>query len=200
MKTLIKKSLLIVAVLATTLTIANEDRTFSVNANAEKTTVSINDVEEGQQLSIIDQNNIVIYKETINKNGNYNKTFDLTALPNGDYFFELEKTLKVHTIPFTVAYNNVTFNKDKETVVYKPSVRLKSELLFVSQLSTRKSPLKIELFFDKDFNGDYELIHTETLENDITLDKVFKLSEKEKGNYKLVFTTEGRVFEEKFDL
>ena len=98
MKTLIKKSLLVVAVLATTLTIANEDRTFSVNANAEKTTVSINDVEEGQQLSIIDQNNIVIYKETINKNGNYNKTFDLTALPNGDYYFELEKTLKVHTI------------------------------------------------------------------------------------------------------
>ena len=60
MKTLIKKSLLVVAVLATTLTIANEDRTFSVNANAEKTTVRINDVKEGQKLSIIDKNNIVI--------------------------------------------------------------------------------------------------------------------------------------------
>lgn len=200
MKTLIKKSLLVVAVLATSLTFADEDKIFSVKSNANKTTVSINNVEQGELLSIIDENNIVIYKETINTKGLYNKTFDLTDLPNGNYFFELDKALKILTIPFNVNYNKVTFNKDEEVIVYKPTIRLKEELLFVSQLSMRKAPLKIEMFYDKDFTGNYELIHSETLKNNTTPEKIFKLSEKEKGRYKIVFTTEGRLFEEKFNL
>lgn len=200
MKTSIKKSLLAIALLITTLTFANDDRTFSVIANAEKTTVTIKNVEEGQQLSLIDENKVVIYKEKITKSGLYTKVFDLTSLPDGNYFFELNKNLQIHTIPFKVVYSEVTFDKSNEIVVYKPTIRLKEDLVLISQLSLREAPLKIELFYDKDQNGDYQLLHTETINNGITLEKVFKLSEKEKGNYKLVFTTEGRVFEKKFNL
>lgn len=199
MKNLIKKSALVVAVLITTLSVANEDKTFSVNANAEKTTVTIKNVEQGQQLSIIDNNNIVIYKERITKKGLYHKVFDLTALPDGNYYFELNKDLAIHTIPFNVIYNQVTFEKAKETIVYKPSVRVKDNLVLVSQLSLDKSPLNIELLFDKNNTGNFELIHEDKLTDAVSLEKIYKLSENEKGNYKLIFTTEGRVFEKKFN-
>ena len=40
-------------------------------------------------LSIVDMQGLALYKEAIEQNGFYSKGFDLTTLPKGDYFFEL---------------------------------------------------------------------------------------------------------------
>ncbi|MFI1772749.1 hypothetical protein, partial [Thalassobellus citreus] len=94
MKNLIKKSILLVTVFTTMLSIANETPNNNKKAYKE-TALTINNVSEGNLLTIKDYNGIVLYKELISVSGTYKKGFDLTALPSGNYFFEVDKDMEI---------------------------------------------------------------------------------------------------------
>ena len=102
MKKVIKKSILTVVMLTALLSNASEGSSFIPKKENDiaKTIVTIKDVKEGQGLIIKDLNGIVLYKELIKETGMYNKSFDLTALPDGDYFFEVEKGYGNRNHPF----------------------------------------------------------------------------------------------------
>ena len=118
----IKKSLLVVIVFTTAISNAIEISSIT-KEDLKETALTLKNVKKGDLLSIKDYNGIVLYKELINFSGTYRKGFDLTALPNGAYFFEVDKNLEIKTIPFTVNSNKVEFNKDAEVITYKPYVR-----------------------------------------------------------------------------
>lgn len=86
-----KKFFLSAAILIATLGYANTIEESMVNKEAALTALTLANVKKGNSLSIKDQNGIIVYKELIAKSGNYTKGFDLTALPDGNYFFELDK-------------------------------------------------------------------------------------------------------------
>ncbi|KJD31318.1 hypothetical protein PK35_15270, partial [Tamlana nanhaiensis] len=88
-----KKGFLMVSMFATLLSFATEPAFLTFNKDAKKAILTLQKVKEGDQLTIIDNNGVVLYKEVIEKAGNYQKAFDLTALPDGNYVFELEKDL-----------------------------------------------------------------------------------------------------------
>ena len=190
MKNLIKNSLVMV-VLFTTL-LGNANSSLKNSKDDTKTTLTLKDVKRGNKLSIKDAFGIVLYNEMIENSGNYIKGFDLTKLPDGAYFFELDKGLEIKTIPFKVEATIVKFEKDMETVIYKPFIRSEENLVYVSKLSLNKQPLKIEVYFNNIDSYGFELIHSETLENSQNIRRVYNLNEK--GNYKIVTKTEGRTF------
>jgi hypothetical protein len=103
-----KKGILMVTMFATLLSFANEAPFYTIKKDAERTSLTLNDVKQGNLLSIKDDNGIILYKELIQKSGMYTKEFDLTTLPDGAYIFELDKDLEINTIPFTVNSNEVT--------------------------------------------------------------------------------------------
>lgn len=191
MKNLVKKSLVLVAFVASAYTYGS-DASFSSKPNEKTTTVTLKSVEKGNKLIIKDVHGTTLYKETIQHTGNYAKGFDLTTLPNGDYFFEVDKGLQISVIPFSVDFEKVSFNKESENVIHKPFVRTKNNAVYVTKLSLQKSPLTIKVYYEDKFS--YELIHTEDIEDAVTLEKVFRLDENEKGNYKIVIEDEGRTF------
>ena len=121
----------------------------------------------------------------------------MTSLPNGNYFFELDKGIEITTTPFTVTYNKVLFNKNDETKLYKPFVRIKNNFLYISQLSLDKNPLKIALYYNAPENDNFELLFTETIDNTIDIGRIYKLSKKETGTYKVILKTENKTFVEK---
>ena len=87
----IKKGTLLVAMCATMLSNASESETppLILNSDGSGTSLTIKNVKEGNLLSIVDDNGIILYKETIEKSGVYTKGFDLTALPDGNYFWAI---------------------------------------------------------------------------------------------------------------
>ena len=99
MKKEVKTGILLVTMLATMLSNASKPEMAEKNFKIENTTLSINNVKQGQQLIIKDSNGIVLYKEMIDRSGVYKKGFDLTSLPNGEYYFELDKDTEVQVIP-----------------------------------------------------------------------------------------------------
>jgi hypothetical protein len=191
MKNVIKHSKkILVAVAMLTVLVGNaKDKSAILKKGLIKTALTINNVKKGNLLSIKDQNGVVLYKELIEESGTYKKGFDLTALPDGDYFFQVDKDIEVKTIPFTVKSNKVLFKKSEEVTVFKPFVTEKDGFVCVSKLAPDYASLKIDIYGN--FNGDYELLHSDNFENLQTIEKAYKL---EKGDYKIVLNSDNNEY------
>lgn len=197
MKKEVKKGILMVMMLSAMLSNATRPATFENKVEIKKSTLSIHNVKQGQQLVIKDYNGIVFYKELIEKSGAYSKGFDLTALPNGEYYFELDRDIEIQVIPFKVYMNKVEFLKEKETKFFKPVIRFKENKVLLSRLSFDNKPLEVKIYYDYDngYSG-YELLHSEKFKDTKIVERVYALDKTKKGNYKVVVKTEGREFTE----
>lgn len=191
-----KKVFLMVALFAMVMGYANDNSFYISKGDANKTVVTLNDVKEGNLFTIKDENGLILYKESIQQNGLYKKGFDLTSLPDGSYFFELDKDMEIKTIPFTVKKSEVVFNKDNEETIFKPSTVVKQDLLFVSKLALEGEELEISIYQESNsfYSTPYELIHTETISNTKKIERVFKFVDFREGQYKIVYKTEGKTF------
>jgi alpha-D-ribose 1-methylphosphonate 5-phosphate C-P lyase len=193
----LRKGILMVAMSTTMLSFANDFSIIKVKNGANKTSVTLTDVKEGNLLSIKDENGIVLYKEFIQKSGSYSKGFDLTELPDGSYLFEIDKDVEIDTIPFTVEAEVVTFAKEEEKVIYKPVTRVVGDLLYVTKLSLDESPLEIDIFYETSaVNGALESVHSETIQDSKVIERVYKLEDFNQGTFEIVYHTDGRIFTE----
>lgn len=190
-----KKGILMVALMATSLSFAKEKTSvFMIKNDAKMTSIALRDVKKGNLLFIKGDNGAILYKESIQKTGLYNKGFDLTSLPNGEYLFELDKDLEISSIPFSVKFGSVAFYKEKEKISYKPYVRIKDNLVYISKLALNKEPFLIDIYFTG--QGLPELMYSKELKGTRTPGKIFKLTGLKKGSYKIVMHAEGRKFVE----
>ncbi|MCF7559682.1 hypothetical protein L3X39_03460 [Sabulilitoribacter multivorans] len=187
-----KKGILMVTLFATLLSFANEASFYRIKNDAKRTSLTLRNVKKGNQLSIIDNHGVVLYKELIERSGIYTKGFDLTSLPDGSYIFELDKDLEINKIPFTVTSNKVEFNKTGEKTIFKPYTRVKGNVVYVTKLALNEEPLKIEIY-SRGSNGK-ELVFSEKIENTKNIQKAFRLPNLAKSNYKIVYYTDGRTF------
>ncbi len=201
MKKEVKKGILMVTMLAAMISYATEPSAFEKKIEIKKTILSIHSVKQGQQLIIKDYNGIVLYKELIEQSGMYNKGFDLTALPNGNYYFELDKDVEIQVIPFKVYSNKVEFLKEKEIKFFKPIVRFKDNKILLTRLSFENKPLDVKIYYDG-YSGynNYELIHSEKFKDTKIVERVYALDKQKKGTYTIIVKTEGREFTETMTL
>ncbi|MFL1010681.1 hypothetical protein [Flavisericum labens] len=190
-----KKGILMAIMMTALLSFGKEKASFfSIVNGAERTSVTLINVDQGDLLSIKDENGMVLYKESIQTKGVFTKGFDLTSLPNGEYLFELNKDVEISTIPFKVEASKVSFKKELEKTFFKPMTRIKGNLVFINKLSLEKAPMAIEVY--SGIHGDYELMYSETIKNTEKIERLFRLTGMNIVDYKIIYRTEGRVFTE----
>ena len=192
MKRVIKKSLVLIIMLVTMISYADKNIT-----NTEKVTnLKIENVKKGSVLTIKDTKGLILYTETIETSGDYNKRFDLTFLPDGDYFFELDKDVEIKIIPFQVKALNVIIKKEDKKTVFKPIVYYRNKKVYISRMSLTNEPLDVKIYFE---NG--QLIKSEIVKKKGNfLGKVYDFSKAEKGNYFVNIRVEGKLFESRVKL
>ena len=198
MKKVIKTNVLMVAMFTMMLNNANANNFIPLKKEFKETTLTLNNVKKGHRLLIKDLNGLVLYKEFIQDSGSYYKGFDLTSLPSGDYYFELDKDLEIKIIPFNVTSNDVVFDKKNETSIFKPTVRVKNNKVFISKLSLDLKPFEIKVYQENP-GKDY-LLYSETIENTKVIERLYTLPENQKVSYKIIFKTEGREFVEHINI
>jgi hypothetical protein len=192
-----KKVFLMVALLATVMGYANDGTFFISKKNAHRTVLTLNDVKVGNLFTIKDANNLVLYKEAIQKSGFYMRGFNLASLPDGTYVFELDKDMEIKTIPFRINKGLIEYNSTRSKTVFKPSTVVKGNMIFVSKLALNKAPLEIEIYRDEGNFAPYKLVFSEVLKADTNqLERIYKLNESAKGKYKIIYKTEGKAFTE----
>ena len=190
MKKVIRKGVMILAIFATVSSYANKVSYTSTTNDTKKTTLRINNVKRGHQLLIKDTRGSIFYKEFIKDSGQYSKGFDLTSLPNGEYFFEIDKDVEIKTIPFKVISKEVIFDKEAEHTIYKPVVHKKDNLVYVSRVSFDEKPLEFKIYYE----DNVEFIVKEKFINKKNIGRIYDFSKARQGNYRIIFKTEGRVF------
>jgi hypothetical protein len=190
MKNLIKKSLVVLGLFTSLMSFANAGPEVIKEKESKITNMSFKSVKQGSKLTIKDANGLVLYKEFISKTGKYSKGFDLTDLPNGDYYFELESDLKIVLIPFNVALSEVNFIKEEKNTIYKSVVRVKDEMVYLSRPSIDETPIDVKIFFSEN----YDLVLSEKFDKESELKRVYDFSKSKKGNYVFVFESNGRKY------
>ena len=200
MKKTIRHSLSVMAMLGVITSYANFTPTFPLNKNLKTTILNLDNVKQGQRLLIKSKNGTILYNESINETGIYRKEFDLSSLPNGNYFFELEKDVEIQIIPFTVSSSTVEFSKENTVTIFKPIVRTVGSKLLVSKLSLDLQPLTLEIYFDDSISSNYERIYFEKIENTKVIEKIYALDKNKPGTYKIVTKSEGRVYTQMFTI
>lgn len=199
MKKTLKNNLVFAVLFIGLFSFANDKTLLEGSSKTKESYVTFSNVKIGSILRLKDASDEIIYKETITVSGQYLKKFDFTFLPTGNYYFELEKDIEITTKTFSVNVNSISLNNEKETKFYKPIVTKKGPRLFISQLALNQEPLNLKLYYENGM-GDYSVIYTQTLKDDIILESILKLSEKRKGIYKLFLYSGDHVFEKTFNL
>ena len=183
-KTTLRKIILTGAMLIALISNATNGLNNDPKKDLNKTTFTLKNVKQGNQLIIKDLYGLILYKEQIKDSGNYSKGFDLTSLPDGSYVFELEKDLEIKSFPFTVTAKKVIFNEN-ETTIYKPFVSFKNNYIYVSKLALNNEPLDVKIYYQ----DGTELIYSENIKDTKVIEKVYKLALNAKGNYKIVLSS-----------
>jgi len=190
MKKLTKKGLIACALSVSLLGFANDLKQPIKEKETKVTNLNFAKVSKGSMLLIKDFNGLVLYKEAIQESGEYSKGFDLTSLPNGEYYFELDTELEIVVIPFDVNSSEVNFRKEEKATIFKPMVRVKDDKVFVSRTSFESAPMEFKIFYA--LNSDVVL--SEKFENEPFVERVYDFSGSKKGEYLFVFRSNGRKY------
>tara|TARA_B110000879_G_C11130299_1_gene495711 strand:+ start:262 stop:843 length:582 start_codon:yes stop_codon:yes gene_type:complete len=192
MKSTIKKYLVVVMMLGTLINYANENKNSLNTIDGRRVKVEFKTVKKGHTLSIKDESGIVMYSQEIIKPGNYSQIFDLSKLQKGNYTTELEKDFEITIKSFSVLDGQVLF-KDEKTI-FKPVVRIKDNLILISKMNFEKEPLKVVLYYNDEI-----ILSENTTDSSDIINRVYRLSKKIKGNYKVIVKTDNRTYKKDFN-
>ncbi|WP_249983660.1 hypothetical protein [Polaribacter sp. Z022] len=194
MKTNMKSILLVALMFGTLISYANND-TNSTNNKAKKTVkVEFKNVRKGQSLTIKNDKGVSVYNQEIAASGNFSRTFDFSALENGVYTAELNKDFEIIIKEFYVKNGLVTFLNNSNTKLFKPVIRAKENLIYVSKLDFNNKPLNVVIYY----NG--EAILSDNIKGDDLLKRTYKLSENKKGEYKVYVNSDNRTYSKNFTI
>ena len=194
MKTIIKTILVVTLMFGTLISYANDNKESTNAVAVKRVKVEYKAVKKGNALTIKNEYGITIYKQVLQSSGNYTKTFDLTNLEDGIYTTELEKDFEILVKKLEVKDGFVTFYKNENEVIFKPVIRTEGNLVMISKIEFGDQPLNVTLYYQNN------IIVSDKLNGEKILNRVYKLSEAEKGAYKVVINTDNRTYVKDFTI
>jgi hypothetical protein len=195
MKNSIKTSLVLAALLSSTVGFSNDTIITENKITNPVTNMSFDYVKKGAKLYIKDANGYVLYTYPIKSTGSWSKSFDLTNLPDGEYYFELDKNAEIVITPFKVDSNLAEVQKDKEVKIAKPQFIVKDNHVYLSKMSMDKKITKIDVYYEGS-----ELAYSEKLKDTKNLNRVYDFSKSLKGDYIIQVNSEGKTFSERVNV
>jgi hypothetical protein len=193
MKATIKKYLVVVMMLGTLLNYANENENSFSTIDGKRIKVEFKTVKKGHTLSIKDESGIVMYSQEIKKSGAYSQIFDLSKLQKGNYTTELEKDFEITIKYFSVLDGQISFKNEK--TIFKPVIRIEDNLILISKMNFEKEPLKIVLYYNDEI-----ILSENTSDTGDIINRVYRLSSKIRGNYRVIVNTENRAYSKDFNI
>lgn len=189
MQKVMKQSLVILALFTAMFAYSGEVITFSSNDVNGKSLVKVEQIKEGTQFLIKDEDGITLYKETINKSGTISKLLDFSRLPDAEYYFELDSQEEIKVIPFSVTNSVAEFVEENEYSILKPQIVVADHLVHLSNKPSENQKIDIKVYYEND-----DLAFNELLEDAKAINRTYDFSSSLKGSYTIVLTTEGRTF------
>lgn len=193
MKKILKFSLVLAVVVSAAVQAHAGNSDFSLNLKREEgKTVSFTFKEiKKMDLSIYDTNANLIYQEKVTSDDNIERTYDLTALPDGIYFLKAETALKIAKYKIEVVGKIAKLATDAISEVYKPVLTNKNGLVTLNVLNLEKAPVNVIIY-----NSDEVELYNETLPAETYVGKIFDMKNCKGEKCMFVITYNDKTFTE----
>lgn len=193
MKKILKFSLVLAAVALTAVEAHAGNVDFSLDLKKEEgKTVSFTLREIKKiDLSIYDTSDNLIYQENVTSDDNINRTYDLTAFPDGVYYLQAESDLKISKYKIEVIGKVAKLSPDAVSEVYKPSLISKNGIVTLNMINVYQTPVSVKIYSLNDTE-----VYNETLSSDVNVGKIFDLNNMEGNKCTFVITSNGKTFTE----
>ena len=148
------------------------------------------------KLSIYDGNNDVIFDENVNGD-NLARTYDLSSLPEGDYFIKAQSDAKISKYKIEVKGKNAFLTSESFSEVLVPSFdyNLESKRVTINHLNQKdNSPITIDIYDDNN-----DLVYTKTSSvNEFV--KTYDLNKLFSNKCTFIVNYKGEIFEKTISL
>ncbi|RZL43837.1 MAG: hypothetical protein EOO93_28190 [Pedobacter sp.] len=169
MKNLLKISLLAATMFTASATYANDGiYTLNVKTDESKTIRFSIDEASDVNLSIRELNNQILFEENIHSSGAASKSYDLSALPNGEYLLNVESGAKLASYTIVIANNKAVVSAPKITQLLKPVFVQEKSILTLSLDNADNGPVEVQIL--NEYN---EELYNETFTDKAKLVKKF---------------------------
>ena len=184
----IVRSIATVALMFVVATSMAKEPTLRVTNNTEKSLDFEMDAPSGKTvISILDIDGVIIYSEKIASAATYSKKFDLRNLPDGDYTFKVEETLKETIFEFDIDNSTVILEERKENA--KPVFNKNGQKVLLNLLNTDKGDVNITIY-----DSENRVVFNETVVDTFLVQKAFNFEKAYKDNYLMVVKNRENTF------
>ncbi|TRX01826.1 hypothetical protein [Flavobacterium gawalongense] len=193
MKKILKFSLVLAAVALTAVEAHAGNTDFSLDLKKEEgKTVSFTLREiKKVDLSIYDTSDNLIYQENVTSDDDINRTYDLTAFPDGVYYLQAESDLKISKYKIEVVGKVAKLSADAISEVYKPVLVNKNGIVTLNILNLNQVPVTVKIYSSNDTE-----VYNETLPAELNIGKIFDLSNMKGDKCTFMITSNGKTFVE----
>jgi len=192
MKKISKLSLMLVmTLLAMNVHAGTVDFTIDVKKEqGKKVTFALNTVDV-VNITIYDAEDKLVHSEEVNSKKNFNRTYDLNALPEGSYFLEVESDSKILRYEISVAKETASLSAKAISEEDKPAATFlyKDGLVWVNIINLNQSPVYINII-----NKDGDEVYNSVKLTDQNVTKVFDVNNIENEKYTFVMTYKDKTF------
>ena len=189
----IKRNLLVAVVLLGTLVnYANVDENFK---NTKLIKVVFENVQKNHDLVVKNSEGVVLHKENISKDGYLVKFFDFSYLNDGEYTVEVNKDYEILIKSFKVENSKVVVSKNVEKTIFKPVIKTIDNHIQISRINFDKSALNISIYYKNNI-----IVEEVVKSDDKLVNKLYKLDDTIKGNYRVIVSNNNKSYTKEFTL
>ena len=166
-----------------------------ISSNNYSFVIQLTDVKYDTKCLLLNQRGEILYKENIASTDIFQRSLNLTELPDGNYKLRIEDNYKIVTTILTKSKGRVvTSNEDKNTT-FKPQIMLKNKQLNVSLLALNNEKLEISII-----DEEHNIISEKKLSGSVNLGQSFDLSQLSSGDYTVQLYTNGKIYNKPISL
>ncbi len=143
------------------------------------------------EVSLFTSDGDLIHEQTVKNSNNKFQTYDLNALPSGEYILKIESTSKVMTYQISVNEENAVLSQPVVKEIKRPVLIKKDNLLTLNLNGACKGKVELVIYNEYD-----EKLHQDTYDDAIKMIKKFDISTTTAKQLTFVLRSEGEEFSE----
>ena len=160
-----------------------------ISSNNHSFIIQLSDIKYDTKCLLLNQKGEILYKENIVSTDAFQRSLNLTELPDGTYEIRIEDEYKTVTTFLSKSKGGVIQSNANKNIAFKPQIMLKDTQLNVSLLAVNDEELAISIL-DEEQN----IISEKKLSGSINLGQSYDLSKLNSGYYTVQLSTNGKIY------
>jgi hypothetical protein len=191
MKTIVKITAVVAFMFATVAGMAREPKLDVVTlGNSKSVLLTLDAPDQSVTVRLLDSDSNSIYFERLSK-GRFSKKLNLKDLVDGYYYLVAESGLKSNM--YTISLKDGVIEIIDSEVDAKPFFRKTENRVFMNFLNLDKSEVSLKVY-----DQNYRLVFSETVSDELIVEKAFNFEGAYSGSYMVVVSDETNTYSEEF--